>query len=327
MFLNYVNNIRGVAILFVILAHCFSCVPSQGWGILEKFSSNFAVPFVGVAGFLFAVLLPKYTYRAYIFGKFKYVVLPYIFMSIPAIAIYMTGVKSTHTWVDMDWFTTQLNPVQQYFYLMITGAHLGPMWFVPMVILFYPLFPVFRWMKDKGWLGGIFILAFCGALFVGRPWYNSNVLQAFVYYMPAYLAGIWLAENRWAYENVRLDARLVIFLVISFMLISYASLGGDSRIDLVMKLVLFWGLLCFFYHYVNKPIPFLSVCASLSFYLVYAHGYLTGAIRMLYQKDVLSDGGIFLVGGAFILVLAISIGSYYLLASVLGDKKRYFLGA
>lgn len=325
-FLQFIHNIRGVAILFVVMAHCITIVDIGQPLLVKGVVENAAVVFVAIAGYLFSLLMNRYTYLTYLEAKLKYVVLPYIIMSIPAILIYLLKIKTTHSWLDMEWFYSQGMAIQ-YLYLMITGAHLGPMWFVPMVITIYVLFPVVKCGKDYGLLIPLFLLSLLAALYLGRPSLNSNILQAAIYYFPAYVGGVLCASEQGIYSKFSKHSLTVAIAFSILWVIAIYTANYDSRWDLVFKLALFWVLLVVGEKYLNFTSRPLGALANASFPIVYVHGYFIGAIRLMSEKSIINLSGYIEFIIAFISVVALSYMSYAAIRRVARNYSKYILGA
>jgi len=92
-FLRYVHNFRGLAILFIVVAHTMQVLTWQDNPELQVFLNvvlqNGSVYFVFIAGFLFQYLSRKYAYKTYLINKLQNVLLPYFLISIPAISYWL----------------------------------------------------------------------------------------------------------------------------------------------------------------------------------------------------------------------------------------------
>ncbi len=75
MFLNYVNNFRGIAIIYIVAGHCISAFNWQNSPQLARLikilMSNGTVFFVFIAGYLFQYLLSSYEPKKYFISKLK----------------------------------------------------------------------------------------------------------------------------------------------------------------------------------------------------------------------------------------------------------------
>ena len=96
------------------------------------------VLFVFIAGYLFQHLSNRFDIKKYYLSKLQNVVIPYLIISIPAILFYITVEQKNTVWPSFYAEPAWLQMI--YFY--ITGLHLSPMWFIPMIIMFYLLAPV-----------------------------------------------------------------------------------------------------------------------------------------------------------------------------------------
>lgn len=80
--------------------------------------------------------MPRYEVKKFYASKFKNVILPYLIISIPAISIYVLGLKKEHNWVDInELMKHSILYILIFFYA--TGANLGPLWFIPMLSLIF----------------------------------------------------------------------------------------------------------------------------------------------------------------------------------------------
>ena len=90
-FLGYIHNFRGIAILFVVGGHILLSWPENehplAKDVLYSIWQNGTVLFVFIAGYLFQYLIGKYRTFDYWKKKLRYVILPYLLISGPAIII------------------------------------------------------------------------------------------------------------------------------------------------------------------------------------------------------------------------------------------------
>ena len=79
----------------------------------------------------------KFEYRDYLLKKVKNVLLPYVLISIPIIAyrLYTNDVPGYILEAQPDFLTWGGAKKIGYFFLF--GAHMQPLWFIPMIALFY----------------------------------------------------------------------------------------------------------------------------------------------------------------------------------------------
>ena len=329
--MQFINNFRGIAILLVICAHAISSVHIHSGDIaiasfLASFLNNSTVLFVVVAGYLFTFLSIDFNYKAFLKNKFTAVILPYFFMSIPAVIFFMSGIKNYHPWIDMNWFYN-INIIDQYILLMTTGAHLGPLWFIPMILIFYLISPLILFIKNHNLLEVGFLVSLVPALFFGRPEHNENLILATLYFLPAYIFGMVLVSRPNIYCCLNSYSRYLMTGYLFFYSVSLYFFDINSSVDLLLKIIL--SLIVFSYckEYLSKKNKWLNMFARLSFFLFFIHGYFAGMIRTIYSRFDIPFEGIIPVMFAFSIIVFLSISSYVVLKLILKDKSKIFIGA
>lgn len=167
MFLGYIHYFRALAIFFIVAGHsidAFTWHSKDIERIIRIIFSNGSVLFVFIAGYLFQHLLPKFTPYKYYKSKITNVIVPYILISIPAIIAFTAFVERQTVWEGF--YDNTIFMQVGLFYL--TGKHLAPLWFIPMISLFYVIAPLLE-KTDKNktiyYLLPAFILLSC---FIGR---------------------------------------------------------------------------------------------------------------------------------------------------------------
>lgn len=324
------NNFRGIAILMVILAHSMSAIPvidTFGIGLLNLHIDNCTILFVAIAGYLFSVLSNNFSYLPFLKNKFKSVIIPYIFISVPAILLYVLQIKNNHGWIDLEWFHSSLSPMGQYVYLMVTGAHLGPLWFVPMIVIFYVLSPLFILIQKKGGLFIAFFLSLAVGAYLGRPDFNFNALHSFAFFLPAYFLGMLLAEKKGLYESAMKHCEWFLLLYVVLASAVYLTIEINSSIDLFIKLFLTFLLLAFCRKRINHKIVWLDLFARLSFFLFFIHGYFTGIVRITFRRTGIQLDEYVALVGIFAFTVLMSLSVYAVCKLVLKERTKLVLGA
>lgn len=327
--MQFINNYRGIAILLIVLIHAIGTINNNDSAILYAIGlllDNSTILFVVVAGYLFSSLSFKFNYRQYLTHKFRVIIIPYFFVSIPAVLIYMTGLKTNHYWIDMDWFHS-LTLINQYLYFMFSGAHLVTLWFIPMIIPFYLLSPVILYIRNKNFLEIFFVICLIPALWFGRPEFSENNLIWSVYFFPAYLLGMILCLRPRIYEL------LVAYcgpILLSFMAIYLASnwfSPFSTSVDLLWKMSLSIILIACSKRYLAKKNRWLNMFARLSFYLFFVHGYFIGVIRILYRQYFNTEvTGILAASASFTVTIICSLLTFVMIKLILKDKSKIFVG-
>src|SRR5687767_4325167 len=146
-FLSYIHNLRGLAVLFIVGVHVrgyeWQLDPDdQAYDFFVALFDNGTVLFVFIAGFLFQHLTHhKFDFKHYFFQKIKVVILPYLIVSIPIIMLRLAlGSSELSLPIGFD----EHPMAYRIFYFIITGVHMVPFWFIPMIFLIYLSAPVFH---------------------------------------------------------------------------------------------------------------------------------------------------------------------------------------
>ena len=330
---QFMNNYRGIAILMVILAHSISVlgsmnpVESIGISLLNLHMDNCTLLFVTVAGYFFSVLSSNYSYIPFLKNKFKAVVVPYFFVSIPMIILYIFDLKHNHRWVDLEWFHSSLDPVSQYVFLMMTGAHLGPLWFVPMIVIFYVASPAFIFIQRNKGLMAAFLLSLIFGAYVGRPEFNENAFHSFAYFLPAFFLGMLLSERKSLYESIMKYSEILIFIYAILISILYINIEINTSVDLFIKLLLAFLILALCRKRINHKIVWLDLFARLSFYLFFVHGYFTGLARIAFRETGIQFEEYSALLFVFMYTVLVSLAGYVVCKLILKDQTKFVLGA
>lgn len=326
--MQFINNFRGIAILLVMFVHSISTIKigdSTTLFLLGGLLDNCTILFVVVAGYLFSYQLQAFHYKKFLRSKISAVIIPYAVISIPAILLFLFKYKSVHYWIDMAWFSEQ-NPVYQYFFLMITGAHLGPLWFIPMIILYYILSPVIIYVKNNNALLILFIISLIPAAYLGRPSFNHSVLQSSVYFFPSYLLGILLAEHRHIYTKLENYSALLLAAFIGSYFVIYASFELTNSSDMFFKMILAIIVLSTCYRFLRTKNKMLDMFARLSFFLFFIHGYFTGFIRAFNRYMGIKDIDFLFVFVVFSFIIFCSLSTFVVLKWCFDDKSKKWIG-
>lgn len=330
MFLGYINSFRAVAILFIVAGHSlavFNWVNSPELErILKMIVSNGTVLFVYIAGYLFQHLLPKYSYKKYFFNKFKNVLLPYFIISIPAIFYYVAFAQREQVWpsfYDEPIWLQVLN-----FYL--TGVHLSPMWFIPMITLFYIASPLLLKLDKTNWFYPLLVV------FLVLTYYQPRglVYMSFMHFFSVYVFGMWCSHYKHIINPYLSKTKTLMFLVFIYFLMLFAEyhfVEVINNINTLRKLVLsLWIVGVFIKLGSDFKSKKVELIANLSFGIFFVHSYVLFPIKMIVKKyqTVLESGNVF---GYYVLVclitMMLSIGIVLLIKRMLGEKSRYIIGS
>jgi hypothetical protein len=328
------ENFRGLAIFFVMLSHISTF---RLYGEAGKFISfvvgDATTWFVFISGYLFYhVEHKKFSYGSYLLKKVKFVLLPYSIISVPAI---LTGIVfSRH-------YLLGLTPVAYAGWsLAVGGAVFGPMWFIPMITIFFMFSAIFNKLgrtQLQVWVVGITILF---SLFSRRPVGNLNPFLQFLHFLGFYLLGVMIASNGDAVARLRTakGAKYVIFVLsIVFLVTAFwysraesETLGFFDGIGIFNKLqfgklLLLTIVFYLFEQYLDHPNRLLGWLAEISFGLFFIHGIYMSVYQKLVQVYP-PEHEFSMVAMELGLVLACSVFTVTLLKFVLRGKSRYVIG-
>lgn len=352
MFLSYVHSFRAIAILVVVAGHAISIFP---WlsdpladNILSDVLENGTVMFVFVAGFLFQHLSKDFQYGSYLTKKAKNVLLPYFLIATPAA---VQGAVSARIYGRYP----QLNgtsEIYRFFWFMIKGGAGAnqALWFIPMITIFYVAAPVFIQFISRPQLYLLIVVLVPVSLLAHRDAYpNLDTLGLALYYLPAYLVGMWTSQYRTKVEPV-LDhiwpwLLLAWFAMLTSMIL-FAPYHGNYQgshlfsqeqgiFDWIFaqKLLLSFALLGLIRKFENPLAKPLRGLGDASFAIYFMHCYLLDIVvegsnrvtRLLGQPRL--EGSITVWLAAFLFAAGGSYAIALVVRRLLGTRSRYFIGA
>ncbi len=333
MYLGYIHSFRAIAIYFIIAVHCIDVFDWDKSPVLERIVriliNNGTVLFVFIAGYLFQHLSLRYQYKKYLIAKFKNVMTPYLIISIPAIVVFILIVKRESVWQgfysDPVWL--------QVLHFYITGLHLAPFWFIPVIIIYYLVSPVLVFAdryKSFYYLLPVFVLVSC---FVGRGGGGSPVIS-FVHFFSAYALGMFCSHYKQFLNNWLCKTSIIyctVFTVLCLCLSEfYLTNITYSYLSFLQKLVLCLAILGILIRLGEKASNhYINLVANASFGVFFIHSYVLSSGKILIQKifSTLPDGslwGYFLV--TFI-TLYVCVMVIYAVKVVFGHRSRLLVGS
>lgn len=329
MYLGYIHYFRALAITFIVAGHSIDALVWQNENVerlIRIFLSNGSVLFVFIAGYLFQHLSNKLRGMKYFSSKARNVILPYFLISIPAIIISVTIFEQDRVWAEF--YDKSIWEQVVFFYL--SGAHLAPLWFIPMICIFYLISPLLLEL-DKGKLIyaviPIFMVISC---IVGRglPHYS------FVHFLSVYLLGMYFSKYKSEINPVISTAPVIamsLALVLGLALVEFAfTTATMSHWNYLQKLamtVFFLGL--FVRHNERLTSKFVSRLADNSFGIFFVHSYALTSGKMIYERafGALADGNAILLIGVIAATLILCFYLIELLKSAFGTRSRMLVGS
>ena len=332
MYLKYINLFRAIATLFVVTNHC---VPALIWTdnfemsrALKIVFSNGAFFFVFISGYLFQHLLYKYNYKSFMISRFKLVILPYLIVSLPAVIAWSFIFQKSGMGIEPGFYNQPWWYRVSFFYL--SGKHLAPVWFIPMIAIFYvlsPLFKAFDRLPRAYWvLPGLIFLSYI----VPRHWSPAISL---VHFLSVYILG--MAASRYkdivvprCYQyRYALILLFVVFVTMELLFTHYTQ----SYLNYLNKFALSFLFIGLLDHYKEHPFQLLSWFAALNFSVFFLHTYANAGIKVLWMggpAQPIPVAGSLLTQFIYVsVVVAISLLITLGVKKILGKYSKYAIGA
>ncbi len=292
--------------------------------------------FLIISGFLFRHLIGRKSYLDFVMGKVKRVLLPYVVLSIPA----MLWIVSTGYMHSIPEELARLPVVQRVMSLYVTGMHLGPYWFMPMMFVFFVLAPLFIYMDKKPWAYICIIPLGVVTYMTDRNFiqtqFNDQLLMRPVgnclHYASVFIFGMMISkyEDRFKvfmeYAHPVLMSLCVVLLY--FMVVPKSFCYQlNSLFKMMVAVFVLYALSA-------QTVPNcckngLSFLGSISFGMYFVHGYLIGTGRYFWRKYIsytLPSGDIAMYLMSVAVVVALSAAVILGMKKVLGNYSRYVVG-
>ena len=330
MYLGYIHSFRGLAILMIVSGHVLP------WGLfgwdgseweyemVRTFLRNDTIAFVFISGFLFQHLAHKFEVKRYYLSKFKFVLLPYLVVCIPAILKML--------FVDGGAPYENASPFAAVLYTWYYGTGQQYLWYIPMITVVFLLgVPLNKYGSKPGFYACLPVLIIL-SLFLGRgpnPWHNA------AYFLSIYVLGMWVRLHLDAF-HLRFRSWLVPSILVSTGLYCLEIWLRLNRPDLPLALALSylrWAIgcliICWLFKKYEERLPeVLGSLATLSFGIFFIHGYAISAVERILARFGLHQApknllmvllGIVVITGLTSLVLVV-------IKKVTGKKSRYLVG-
>ncbi|WP_448873709.1 acyltransferase family protein [Desulfobulbus propionicus] len=301
MFLTSFAYYRGIAIVLIVLSHCYGL---SGWTfasfperVLANIITGGTALFVFISGFFFhQVFYPGFDYRKFMAKKLRKVVTPYLIWS--SLALLFTF--ATHSPLPDLFVGPGASLWDQWIrptvFSLITGGHFMAYWYIPFILILFlgsPLFLGFIDLPRRTQVAITGALLLCAAV-IQRPVNNILVLQSVAFYLPIYLTGILCSlEKERIYEIFSDKIPLLCTGVIGLsMLQSLYYLGAGSAhkapfvwhypdINIFQKLLLCLLCMVVLHRYEHSENRILSTLAASSFAIFFLHGWVIKGLGLI----------------------------------------------
>jgi surface polysaccharide O-acyltransferase-like enzyme len=345
MFLRYIHSFRALAIVSIVAAHCMCLFD---WGsirlqrhLVMSLTSNGTMFFVFIAGFLFQHLSHKFEYRRYLKSKLQNVLLPYVIVSLPMIAVQALsqGGSFDPTYIH-HWPTVAQNVA----WSLLTGSHTQfHLWFIPMIAIFYLLAPLLLWIDRDGRPYYLLPLLLTVTVCVHRPSDFDHIWQSCAYFLPVYLYGMWFSRHRerllawhdrWLPALFTLVAGLLCFQVGYLQragaILSAAMFSTENGIvdtDAFQKLLLCGILLVVLRRLGEGLHRKVRHLADASFGIYFLHMYFVKGCAQLLGRQASPGAGLWQYWLALAVVVTVCVGYPWLGKQVMSRLSRYVVDA
>ncbi len=337
--LNYINIYRGLAILLIVMGHTLQigAVDSLIRKISFEIFSNGTAVFVFISGFLFQYLSHKFEYKNFLIKKFENVISPYFFVSILGITLAIL----------LPFFYSNpfdgLNPILQIGAMLTTGRVQNvPLWFIPMIAIFFLLSATFIKLNKKNILYKILPLMLVYTIFLPRgdiepQWlegmsylnkylaYVKYVLNGFLHFCSMYVLGMYFSDNLDKIDNLYKKRHILWFLMLSISALDIALSYFYNYCNGTVSKILFTILLLIYLKKYDEKIienvklnKVLNFLANYSFGIFFIHWYFYIPIYKNFNTPFVEVNilNIFLTLMTFLWVLGASILTLFILKKV-----------
>jgi peptidoglycan/LPS O-acetylase OafA/YrhL len=339
-----VHIFRAIAILFIVGGHTRFTMDwtenARLGAYLADFLANGTVLFVFASGYLFQALFARFQYRRYLLTKLRNVVLPYLLVSIPAVLFAVFYLDPADRYPQLESYS-KLAQIG-WFYIK-GGAHMNyPLWFIPMISMFFLMAPAFAVIIRNPILYWVLLpLCFVSAFIHRAPFPHLDTLHLFLYFLAPYIAGMCVSQYR-AKIDSKVEGRLPHLTVIyAVILISHFALAESHGVHVatdwfsaenglfdwpfLQKMILALWLLEFGRKYQDLLFGKLKYIADTSFGIYFVHVYFLVLYQAVFPEAFLNASLIsFLLW--FFVVTASSVLACFLTQKLLGSRSRYLIG-
>ncbi|MBW6526079.1 acyltransferase [Sphingomonas sp. RHCKR7] len=317
-----------MAIFLVVLSHTrFLFPPSDAvWSpAMLVILRSINLIFIFISGFLFQYLSASFHYPSYLRSKARNVVVPYLICSIPALFMFLSGMKDISE-TGAPAFVDSATEIA--LFLIFTGNHLTPYWFIPVMVIFYIFSPLFLAVDRRPRLYLALPLLFTLSFVLSRSPGDVSPIHNAVFYLPVYLSGMCVGHFReWV---MPLLARWYPLLATAIFLPLLVDMGGfgSEGIYLISKLIFCLAVLGLLYRSIRDLPPVVGRLGDMSFGVFFVHQYVIAALEKVQDKIPLARlSGVLAFVFAALAVTAISLAIVWVVQLVAKHHSRQLVGA
>jgi peptidoglycan/LPS O-acetylase OafA/YrhL len=221
---------RVVAMLFVVAQHAMWAgvwpAGSTARVVLADLLDNSSVLFVFLTGYLFHHVAARRSYREFLARRLTRVLVPYLVIALPAAVLAAVSPRAAGAFAGP---VDQPILVRTAWYLVNGATQVNiALWFVPMVVLFYLLAPVFQFVARRPHRYWVLLVLVPLSLLAHRPTLQPAVdpLAMTVYFASAYIAGMCASHHRERLQPLLRRHWLPLSLAFLAVLVAQVLLAG-----------------------------------------------------------------------------------------------------
>ena len=230
-------------------------------------------------------------------------------------------------------------------FMLITGKHFGPFWFIPMISLIYLIAPFLVYLDRNSWFYRyLFPLIILSSCFLYRFGYNSSIFESILYFLPVYIFGMW--ASRYRESIISKGHGLLVPLTLFYIFVTYLeivnvlAIGKSYAFGEELKensyllnfgklkaLALCIILLLLLYRLRHIKAKVLRLLATYSFGIFFIHLYVIRLIEIIIARAnvVFSfNSGLYL--GHICLITVICLFIVWSTKVIVGNHSRYIIG-
>lgn len=331
--IDEIHYLRGFSILLIMTGHIlYVDTDSSFYLFVETFFPNSTLLFVFISGYLFQYLLVKFSFKQYLVKKVKYVIFPYLIISIPLIAFRILYQPSYLAEVVVNDINTKSYIYQVVFYLT-SGLHLVPLWYIPMISIFFVLAPVFKFIDTNPKWYWVLPFLFIASQFVLRDEFEdiTRIGEMFLYFLFMYIFGMFISHYKDEVDKILMKHFkwiLTGFIITSIVILM--DFQWKDYLFYVQKSCLIFVMLNLLSNLQSSRMKkYFSEIANLSFGMYFIHFILILILRMIRMKyfNESLPTSIFEWLLTTILVIVVTYWIVKLIKIIFGKNSRYLIGS
>lgn len=324
MFYKSINWLRGVAIVFVVLSHINYSKYIDSNAVANFFSDG-TLLFIFISGFLFFHLIERYEYSSYMKKKLDYVILPYLFVSIPVCLLSIFYYSTGRVWFnEAPHFQ---NAFYLYAYQISTGGTLlEPLWFVPMICLFFVFSPFLYKIMKSQYFGFAVILGMAFTMTSNRPDEVSPFLSM-VHWFGMYLFGGYCCKHYGLLVKNKYNVLLISLIGLGMFHLFDGQTGfiNSKHVHKLFMTFMFISLFSILETKVEK-ITVLDILAKYSFGIFFIHGYVNAVYNLFLYKYIQGTAPIVFTLISCLVIPVVVIKTFHWLIKGVNVNPRLFFG-